>query len=181
MLIYNTNSAINRMFNWMQSMSSGGTFDYSAITSNQDEAYEVLTQIKNFIEAMQATLPLPSGASTSLEQIKSNDFLESIDSKTSYFFATGGTVTGITATTALSNGTQQLVAASSNRRAVTILNKTNRALFIAIGTTSNNTHYTVELGTNDYYEVPNRMSQLSINFTITQATATGTVLVTTAQ
>lgn len=90
-----------------------------------------------------------------------------------------GVITSETPVAALNSGNQQLLATDSTRLGVMILNGTNRDIYIAFGQNANTTtSYSVRVATNGLYEVPQKFAALVINFSITNNSATGAVLVT---
>lgn len=88
-------------------------------------------------------------------------------------------ITSVTPSTALSSGTQTLIAANSARKGLKIYNDTNRQLFVALGTTANTTtSFSFVMPTNTLYEMPERFVGVSVSFSIVQGTASDNILVT---
>jgi len=144
------------------------------------------------------SLPLPTGASTSALQTTGNTSLSSIDTKltstntkldtlisndANNARGTTATNTSVTAVAALSSGTQALLAAAAvtARKGVILTNNTNRIIYILFGagTANTTTSLSVIMPSGSLYEVSNMFANVAIQFSISQATATGTILVTT--
>lgn len=62
--------------------------------------------------------------------------------------------TATTSSIAASISSVTLLAANVSRRGATIFNDSNRILYVRLGSTASTTNYTVQLGTDAYYEVP---------------------------
>jgi hypothetical protein len=131
-----------------------------------------------------ASLPLPTGASTGALQTTGNTKLDSlISSNADNARGTTATNTSVTAVAALSSGTQTLLASAAvtARKGVMITNNTNRSVYILFGTGTANTttSLSVILQSGSLYEVPSMFANVAIQFSISQATSTGTILVST--
>lgn len=94
-----------------------------------------------------ASLPLPTGASTSALQTTGNTSLASIDGKMSPATATLSQV-------AVTTSTQTLLASNASRKALTFTNETNKLIYIAAAATSTTSAFTVKIQPNSNYESP---------------------------
>jgi hypothetical protein len=131
-----------------------------------------------------SSLPLPTGASTGALQTTGNTKLDSlISSNADNARGTTATNTSVAAVAALSSGTQTLLAsaATTARKGVMITNNTNRTIYILFGTGTANTttSLSVIVPAGSLYEVPPMFANVAIQFSISQATSTATILVST--
>lgn len=158
----------------------------AATSAKQDTAQTSLTSIDGKLTTTNSTLSTIDTRVDGLEALitSTNTKLDSLITEETY--KQRGTVvalTAVTPTTALSSGTQQLLASAalSARKGVLIHNNTDRLVHILFGTGTANptTSHSVEIPADDLYEVPYYFSNVAIQFSISNGTANGVILVTT--
>ena len=124
-----------------------------------------------------------NAATTTLQTIGNTSLASLLTNSNELHRGTTATLSSVTAVGALNTGTQTLLAAAtvSARKGVMLFNSTNRTIFILFGTGTANatTSFSVAIASNAYYEVPDKFANVAIQYSIANATATNTVLVTT--
>ena len=107
------------------------------------------TSLASILTALQAALPLPTGASTSALQTTGNTSLSTIAAAIT---AATGTITSV----ASANTDTTILASNTGRKGATIFNDSTALLYLALSnTTSSATVYSVQIPAGGYYELPN--------------------------